>query len=64
MSVRNKINTLFPVLIVIIGILFILRGLNLGIPYLSPKEEIIQKKIEKTIDSQKTKSSPSIDHNY
>jgi sulfite exporter TauE/SafE len=64
MSVRNKINNLLPVLIVIIGILFILRGLNLGIPYLSPKEEMIQKKIEKTIDSQKTQSSPSIDHNY
>jgi sulfite exporter TauE/SafE len=64
MSVRNKINNLLPVLIVIIGILFILRGLNLGIPYLSPKEEMIQKKIEKTIDSQKPQSLPSIDHNY
>lgn len=63
MSVRNKINNLLPVLIVIIGILFILRGLNLGIPYLSPKEEMIQKKIEKAIDSQKTQSSPSVDHN-
>ena len=62
MSVRNKINNLLPVLIVIIGILFILRGLNLGIPYLSPKGEMIQKKIEKTINSQKTQSSPSIDH--
>ncbi len=64
MTVRNKINNLLPVLIVIIGILFILRGLNLGIPYLSPKEEMIQKKIEKTIDSQKPQSLPSIDHNY
>ncbi len=62
MSVRNKINNLLPVLIVIIGILFILRGLNLGIPYLSPKEEMIQEKIEKTIDSQKTQSSPLLDH--
>jgi hypothetical protein len=61
MSVRNKINNLLPVLIVIIGILFILRGLNLGIPYLSPKEEMIQKKIENTIDSQKTQSSPLLD---
>lgn len=62
--IRNKVNNLLPVLIIIIGILFILRGLNLGIPYLSPKEEMIQKKIEKTIDSQKTQSSPSMNHNH
>ena len=49
---RNKINSLFPILIVIIGLLFILRGLNLGIPFLSPKEEMIKKKIEKTIEKQ------------
>ena len=51
--IRNKINSLFPVLIVIIGILFILRGLSLGIPYLSPKEEKIKMKIEKTLEKQK-----------
>ena len=56
--VRNKINSLFPTLIVIIGILFILRGLNLGIPYLSPKEEMIKKKIERTINSQNTEHAP------
>ena len=50
-AVRNKINNFLPILIVIIGILFILRGLNLGIPYLSPKKEMMQKKIEKTINS-------------
>ena len=64
LSIRNKINNFLPVLIVIIGILFILRGLNLGIPYLSPKEEKIKNKIEKTIDSQKTQSSSSMDHNH
>ncbi len=63
MSVRNKINNLLPVLIVIIGILFILRGLNLGIPYLSPKEEMIQKKIEKTIEKQKMENSVEYDIN-
>jgi hypothetical protein len=56
--VRNKITSLFPTLIVIIGILFILRGLNLGIPYLSPKEEMIKKKIERTINSQNTEHAP------
>jgi len=62
--IRNKINSMFPVLIVIIGILFILRGLNLGIPYLSPKEEILQKKIEKTIEMQKTGDTPSMEHSH
>ena len=36
---RNKIRRLIPVFIVVIGLLFILRGLNLGIPYLSPQIE-------------------------
>ncbi|RMG80232.1 MAG: sulfite exporter TauE/SafE family protein, partial [Bacteroidetes bacterium] len=36
-SVRRKIRKLIPVFIFFIGIVFILRGLNLGIPYLSPK---------------------------
>lgn len=36
---RNQIRRAVPVLIVFLGLLFILRGLNLGIPYLSPKME-------------------------
>ena len=55
--IRNRINSLFPILIVILGILFILRGLNLGIPYLSPKEEKIQMKYEKTLKQQKMESN-------
>lgn len=35
-SVRQKIQKLIPVFVVIIGCLFIIRGLGLGIPYLSP----------------------------
>lgn len=35
-SVRNRIQKLIPILGIIIGILFILRGLGLGIPYVSP----------------------------
>jgi sulfite exporter TauE/SafE len=35
-SVRNKIQKAIPYAAIIIGILFILRGLGLGIPYLSP----------------------------
>jgi sulfite exporter TauE/SafE len=34
---RNKIRVIIPVFIVIIGLLFILRGMNLGIKYVSPK---------------------------
>ena len=33
---RLRINRMIPVLIFLMGCLFILRGLNLGIPYLSP----------------------------
>ncbi len=59
---RNKINNFLPVLIVVIGILFILRGLNLGIPYLSPKEEMIKKKVEKTIKNQASGLDDSMKH--
>ena len=38
-ALRNKINKVIPSLIVLIGILFILRGLTLGIPFLSPPAE-------------------------
>ncbi|MEM8522177.1 sulfite exporter TauE/SafE [Flavobacterium sp. PL12] len=36
MPVRNKIQKLIPYVAVLIGCLFILRGLGLGIPYISP----------------------------
>jgi len=36
--IRNKIQKLIPFVAVIIGILFIFRGLGLGIPYLSPSD--------------------------
>jgi len=47
-GIRRKLSYFLPVVIVIIGLLFILRGLNLGIPYLSPKKEKIEMKMEKT----------------
>lgn len=34
--IRNKMQKLIPVVAVCIGILFILRGLGIGIPYVSP----------------------------
>ncbi|MDX6189815.1 sulfite exporter TauE/SafE family protein [Flavobacterium sp. Fl-318] len=35
-SFRNRIQKVIPYVAVLIGVLFILRGLGLGIPYLSP----------------------------
>ncbi|MCM4158315.1 sulfite exporter TauE/SafE family protein [Antarcticibacterium flavum] len=35
-SLRLRIRKLIPVFVVLIGVLFILRGLGLGIPYVSP----------------------------
>lgn len=35
-TVRNKMRSMIPVVVSIMGILLILRGLNLGIPYISP----------------------------
>jgi hypothetical protein len=34
--VRNKLQKIIPMITICIGILFILRGLGLGIPYISP----------------------------
>jgi sulfite exporter TauE/SafE len=36
-GIRTKIRKAVPILAIILGIIFVLRGLNLGIPYLSPK---------------------------
>lgn len=38
-SVRNKINKLIPYVVVLVGLIFIMRGLALGIPFLSPPEK-------------------------
>ena len=50
LALRNKINKLIPVLVVLVGIFFILRGLSLGIPYLSPPKEKIEKKFEQSLE--------------
>jgi hypothetical protein len=39
---QQRLQRLIPILVVIYGTLFILRGANLGIPYLSPKVSIEQ----------------------
>ena len=54
LAFRNRINKLIPVLVILVGIFFILRGLSLGIPYLSPPKEKIQKKFEKSLEKEQT----------
>ncbi|MEB8327891.1 sulfite exporter TauE/SafE family protein [Flavobacteriaceae bacterium KMM 6897] len=39
-TARKRIQKLIPVFIIVIGLLFILRGLGLGIPYISPEPVI------------------------
>ena len=36
-GIRTKIRKAVPVLAIILGVIFILRGMSLGIPYISPK---------------------------
>lgn len=51
-SLQRRINRLIPVLVVLVGIFFILRGLNLGIPFLSPPKEKIEMKFEKSLEAE------------
>jgi hypothetical protein len=66
-GLRNKINNFIPVIMVIMGLLFILRGLSLGIPFLSPTDEklnMVIKKGEKTLNQIELKSdSTHVDAN-
>tara|TARA_R110001583_G_scaffold17310_11_gene70192 strand:- start:1711 stop:2433 length:723 start_codon:yes stop_codon:yes gene_type:complete len=41
-GIRKKIQKVIPVFVIIIGILFILRGMGLGIPYISPSDAKLQ----------------------
>ena len=54
LAIRKKINKLMPVLVVVVGIFFILRGLSLGIPFLSPPKEKIEKKFEKSLKKEQS----------
>ena len=47
LNLRIFVNKLSPYVIVLLGVLFILRGLSLGIPYISPKSEALTPVIEK-----------------
>lgn len=41
---RQRILKVVPIMMIVLGGLFIVRGMGLGIPYLSPKKEVLQVK--------------------
>ncbi len=48
-DIRKKVRNFLPVLMILMGILFILRGANLGIPYFSPDKEKIKSGYENAL---------------
>lgn len=63
-GIRNKINQFIPVLVVIVGIFFILRGLNLNIRYLSPTKDKIEKKFEQSLEENKSQAHSGTVRDY
>ena len=62
LTTRNKMNRFLPYITALIAVFFILRGLHLGIPFLSPPKENLNKKIElihSTDSEQIKKAKPS-----
>ena len=49
-SVRQKVLKAIPVVVMIVGIWFIIRGLGLGIPYLSPAEGVAKQTISAQLE--------------
>lgn len=41
-KLKQKMNKLIPIFAIVLAIIFILRGLSLGIPYLSPPEKMLE----------------------
>ncbi len=48
--IRSKINRYLPYLITVVGLLIVLRGMNLNIPYISPKVSFSAAKKEVVMD--------------
>jgi sulfite exporter TauE/SafE len=46
LRLKRKLSKVIPIFIVMLGLLFILRGMSLGIPYVSPKAEKLEVKQE------------------
>ncbi len=60
-TVRNKINRVIPFLVVFVGLIFILRGLSLGIPYLSPPKQKMNPEIHMHKTESKSGSSEMLE---
>ncbi|MCF6184372.1 MAG: sulfite exporter TauE/SafE family protein [Bacteroidales bacterium] len=59
---KKKLSKLIPLTIILIGFLFIMRGLGLGIPFLSPPDKML--KPHKKEMMMHTQSSENIPQNY
>jgi len=44
-NLKQKITKFIPILITLLGLIFILRGLGLGIPYVSPNYDVLKPEI-------------------
>lgn len=60
-NVRQKINVLLPYFLTLIGLLIVLRGMNLGIPYLSPKIELVKKATHASTEQKSEQSTIQMD---
>ena len=60
-TIRQKMNKVVPYLLTIVALLIILRGMNLGIPYLSPSVKIVEKKIDSTDEKSLIESKVTMD---
>lgn len=63
-GIRKKINQFIPVLVIIVGIFFILRGLNLNVPFLSPTKNKIEKKFEQSLEENKSQANSGTGKDY
>lgn len=67
LTIRNQINKAIPYLVVVIGLIFILRGLGLGIPFVSPPIEKMNPEVhlhqENTKDAVKKSCCHPDEHN-
>lgn len=57
-KLRSKLNAAIPYMLTLVGLLVILRGMNLGIPYISPKAEMA---IKHSSSMQKTEPEMKMD---
>lgn len=60
-STRKKMSRAVPYLLTVVGLLIILRGLNLGIPFISPNVKMVEKKIEQKDGSCVNESTVEMD---